>query len=133
MAPSVWDGAAVATPAARPTTAPKTAAPPSIVVNVMRVFMGFLLSMSRAECPGDCKIQIRRMTPCRHREKLPILRYCDIAILRLQPGDSVQEAVQQGRRPRNMRQHGSGGALTVSGKDRHHDRLVLLVGMGDIA
>ena len=45
----------------------------------------------------------------------------------------VQKAVQQGRRARHMGAHRRCRAVTVAGEDGDDDRLVLLVGMRDIA
>ncbi len=46
---------------------------------------------------------------------------------------SVQEAVQKCRRACDVGKHRGGGTVAVARQDRHHDRLVLLVGVRDVA
>ena len=49
-----------------------------------------------------------------------------------EPERSIQEAVQQRGGSRDVRAHRRCGTLAVGGEDRHDDRLVLLVGVGDL-
>src|SRR5262249_6009922 len=58
---------------------------------------------------------------------------CTYETLRRLIAASVKEAVQQSGGPRDVRPHGVRGALAVRSEDRHDDRLVLFVGVRDIA